>query len=138
MTEESLCQSLLEAELGGGSEMSQNESRNTNETEPRSGNKMAVLKPQRKPRTLWTSRKPSSVQEDQIEERLHLNLESRFSSFEENKLSVLADFSKQKGQSEMADSRPRTVSSVTVSEGKTSCVGHILNIQGEDCPEYLL
>ena len=124
MTEEGICQSLAESEDSGNGELrltpSQNESRKENVQEPRSETVMAEPKTQHKTRNSRTSKKASSAFEDQMEERLRLNMESRFSSFEERMLSVLADFSKQNKKQETADSRPRTVSSVTVSEGNTS------------------
>ena len=57
-----------------------------------------------------------------MKERLRVNLESRFSSFKEKMLLVLAVF-KQKGESETVDSRPWTVCSVIVSAGNTLGVG---------------
>ena len=124
MTEEGIRQSLAESEDSGNGELrltpSQNESRKENVQEPRSETVMAAPKTQRKTRNSRTGKKASSAFEDQMEERLRLNMESRFSSFEEIMLFVLADFSKQNKKQETADSRPRTVSSVTVSEGNTS------------------
>ena len=68
--------------------------------------------------------------------RLRLNLQSRFSSFEDYVLWVLAVF-KQKKELETMDSRLLTVCSVIVSAGNTSGVGPI-PISTVECPAYLL
>ena len=129
MTEEGIRQSLAETEKNGSNELratpSQIESRSENETESRSETVMAKPKTTRKPRTSRTSRKASNAFEDQMEERIRLNNEARFASFEDKVLSILADFTKSKQPAETADSRPRTVSSVTVSEGNTLGGCHI-------------
>ena len=92
MTEEGIRQSLAESEDSGNGELrltpSQNKSRKENVQEPRSETVMAVPKTQRKTRNSRTSKKASSAFEDQMEERLRLNMESRFSSFEVRMLSV--------------------------------------------------